>query len=116
MRTAPRPTREGAWCARVPSGSGRWVMGERRRFLRSFLDGPARVGAVLPTSQRTVRDTLDMAPVGRADLVVELGAGTGPYTQEIVTRLAPDARLLAFEIDPALAGALGRRLTDPRVT
>jgi phospholipid N-methyltransferase len=74
------------------------------------------VGAVLPTSQRTVRDTLDMAPVEDARLVVELGAGTGPYTEAIVPRLRPDARLLAFEIDPALAGGLQRKLTDPRLT
>nr|MBA2429871.1 methyltransferase type 12 [Thermoleophilaceae bacterium] len=34
---------------------------ERRRFLRSFLAHPRRVGAVLPTSRRAVRDLLDMA-------------------------------------------------------
>jgi len=89
--------------------------GERLRFLRSFLAGPGRVGAVLPTSRTTVRATLDMAPVDQARCVVELGAGTGPYTREIVPRLAPGARLLAFELDPALAGALAADLSDPRV-
>ena len=91
------------------------VLRERARFLRSFVDGPRRVGAVLPTSARTVRATLDMAPVDRARCVVELGAGTGPYTREIVRRLRPDARLLAFELDPALAGKLATEVTDPRV-
>src|SRR3954453_10723077 len=88
---------------------------ERARFLRSFLDGPRRVGAVLPTSRRTVRATLDMALVAQARCVVELGAGTGPYTREIVRRLGPDARLLAFELDPALAERLAAEVTDPRV-
>jgi phospholipid N-methyltransferase len=91
------------------------VLRERARFLRSFLDGPRRVGAVLPTSRRTVRATLDMAPVEQARCVVELGAGTGPYTHEIVRRLGPDARLLAFELDPALASKLAAEVTDPRV-
>ena len=91
------------------------VLRERARFLRSFLDGPGRVGAVLPTSQRTVRATLDMAPIAQARCVVELGAGTGPYTREIVRRLGPDARLLAFELDPALARQLAAEVTDPRV-
>jgi phospholipid N-methyltransferase len=91
------------------------LLGERRRFLRSFLEGPARVGAVLPTSRRTVRATLDMAPIADASCVVELGAGTGPYTREILARLGPDGRLLAFEVSPALAGSLRRELTDPRL-
>jgi phospholipid N-methyltransferase len=91
------------------------LVGERRRFLRSFLSGPARVGAVLPTSRRTVGATLDMAPIAQAQCVVELGAGTGPYTREILPRLGPRGRLLAFEVDPALAGALARELPDPRL-
>src|SRR3954454_712112 len=92
----------------------RELLRERGRFLRSFLDGPRRVGAVLPTSRYTVRATLDMALLAQARCVVELGAGTGPYTREIVRRLGPDARLLAFELDPALAERLAADVTDPR--
>lgn len=88
---------------------------DRRRFLRSFLAGPGRVGAVLPTSSRTVRDTLDMGDVGAARVVVELGAGTGVYTSQILERLAPDAELHAFEVDPALAAGLRRDLPDARL-
>ncbi len=88
---------------------------ERGRFLRSFLRSPRQVGAVLPTSRRTVRAMLDLAALEQARCVVEMGAGTGSYTREIVKRLAPDARLLAFEIDPALADRLAGELRDPRV-
>lgn len=91
------------------------AFGERRRFLRSFLSGPGRVGAVLPTSRRTVRATLDMAPIGGARCVVELGAGTGPYTREILRRLGAHGRLLSFEVDPALAGNLATDVPDPRL-
>lgn len=91
------------------------LLEERRRFLRSFFSGPRRVGAVLPTSRRTVRATLDMAPIAEARCVVELGAGTGPYTREILARLGPSGRLLAFEADPALARGLALELPDPRL-
>jgi phospholipid N-methyltransferase len=91
------------------------LLRERRRFLRAFLAGPGRVGAVLPTSRRAVRDTLDMAPVDQARCVVELGAGTGPYTREILARLRADAEFLAFELDPALAAGLRRDFPDPRL-
>jgi len=88
---------------------------ERTRFLRSFVTHPRQVGAILPTSQRTVRTMLDLAPIERAELVVELGAGTGPYTGEILRRLPSGGRLLAFEIDPDLATGLAARFGDPRL-
>ncbi len=88
---------------------------ERALFFRSFLAHPRQVGAVLPTSQRAVRDMLDLADLARADLVVELGAGTGAYTTAILARLRGDAQLLALEIDPGLASSLAERLSDPRV-
>ncbi len=88
---------------------------ERGRFARSFLRSPREVGAVFPTSRWAVRAMLDLAPIERASCVVEMGAGTGPYTREILRRLRPDARLLSFEIDPALAGQLARELHDPRL-
>jgi phospholipid N-methyltransferase len=52
---------------------------------------------------------LDLADVPAADLVVELGAGTGVQTGEILTRLRPDARLVAVEIDPKLSALLRER-------
>lgn len=88
---------------------------ERVRFFRSFLDDPRAVGAVLPTSRRAVRDMLDMADVDRARVVVELGAGTGVYTEEVLKRLRPDARFFAFEIDPNLASTLSERFDDSRL-
>jgi phospholipid N-methyltransferase len=105
------PERRDAAAARV-----RALVSQRVRFLRSFLASPRRVGAILPTSGRTVRAMLDMAPIAQARCVVELGAGTGPHTREILRRIGPQARLLAFEVDAALAGALAAEVTDPRLS
>jgi phospholipid N-methyltransferase len=88
---------------------------ERTRFLRSFVRSPRRVGAVLPTSRRAVRATLDLVALEDARCIVEMGAGTGPYTREIVKRLHADARFIAFEIDPELAAGLERDCRDPRL-
>lgn len=91
-------------------------LSERMLFLRSFLAHPRQVGAVLPTSGRAVSDMLDLADLGAARLVVEMGAGTGSHTGQVLDRLGPDARLLSFEIDPRLAQAVRNRITDPRLT
>lgn len=91
-------------------------LSERALFLRSFLAHPRQVGAVLPTSGRAVADMLDMADLGSADVVVELGAGTGSHTAQVLERLSGDARFVSFEIDPRLAAAVQARLEDPRLT
>jgi hypothetical protein len=88
---------------------------DRLRFLRAFAAHPRQVGAILPTSRLAVRDMLDMGDVPGARLVVELGAGTGSQTGEILARLAPDARLIALEIDKGLADLLRERYDDPRL-
>ena len=90
-------------------------LSDRLRFLQAFVAHPRQVGAVLPTSRRAVRDMLDLADLPGADLVVELGAGTGVQTGEILARLKPGARLLALEIDPRLAKLLRERYDDPRL-
>ena len=88
---------------------------ERLRFLRAFVANPRQVGAVLPTSRWAVRDMLDMGDVRTARLVVELGAGTGSQTSEVLARMGADARLVAMEIDPQLAKLLEERFDDPRL-
>jgi phospholipid N-methyltransferase len=88
---------------------------DRVRFLRAFAANPRQVGAILPTSRYAVRDMLDLGDVPGAALVVELGAGTGSQTGEILARMRPDARLVALEIDPALARLLEERFDDPRL-
>lgn len=89
----------------------------RRRALfgLSMLRHPRTVGAVWPTSRRAVEDLLDMGDLGGAGVVVEFGAGTGVYTEGILRRMAPEARLLSYEVDGDLAAAVARRLPDRRL-
>lgn len=70
---------------------------------------------MLPTSRRAVSAMLDLAPVGDARLIVEFGAGSGVYTRELLRRMGPDARLLAFEVDAQLSAALAAEIDDPRL-
>jgi phospholipid N-methyltransferase len=58
---------------------------------------------------------LDMADLSSARLVVELGAGTGVYTREILRRIPDEARLLAFEVDEELVQPLSGRMADHRL-
>lgn len=58
---------------------------------------------------------LDVAAIPEANVIAEFGPGTGVFTQEIIRRMAPHARLLVFEIDPQFVAVLRAQWSDPRV-
>lgn len=81
-------------------------------FVRAFLRDPSGVGAVWPSSPELARSIVDAADLAPDHVVVELGAGTGPFTGAISERV-PRGRVIALEPEPTLAAAC--RLRHPEV-
>ncbi len=53
----------------------------------------------------------------RAKCIVELGAGDGPITKQILKKMAPDAKLLCFEINEEFCEELKKKFGhDKRIT
>lgn len=53
----------------------------------------------------------------KAKCIVELGAGDGPITKQILAKMAPDAKLLCFEINDKFYEELKKQFGhDPRIT
>ncbi len=75
---------------------------ESMTFLKRFAQAPGRIGSVTPSSRFLTRAMLDSVDWPNAQYIAELGAGTGVFTREIVKRARKDAKILVFEIDPAL--------------
>ena len=75
---------------------------ESMTFLKRFAKSPRRIGSVAPSSKFLTKAMLDRVDWENARFIAELGAGTGVFTREIVRRARPDAKILVFEIDPAL--------------
>jgi ornithine lipid N-methyltransferase len=78
-------------------------------FLRKFFKHGRRIGSVWPSSRSLSRATLKEVDWERAQVIVELGAGTGPITAEIVHRLKPHTTFLAIERDEDFARILRKR-------
>ncbi|GGK67082.1 class I SAM-dependent methyltransferase [Streptomyces flaveus] len=76
--------------------------------MREFLRSPRLTGAIAPSSPTLAQAMTAGLDLHRADVVVELGSGTGAITGTILRQLAPNARLVAVELNPVFA----RRLTD----
>jgi phospholipid N-methyltransferase len=88
---------------------------DRIEFLRGFLRHPAQVGSVWPSSARLEQRLVRSAGIARARTIVELGPGTGGTTAAFLAAMAPTARLLAIELDPAFHQHLHHALPDARL-
>ena len=85
-------------------------------LFRRFLADPMKIAYVVPSSRGMVKRTLERMDFERARVFVEFGGGEGCYTRQIARRMAPEAKLLVFELDPHLAEHLRRQFRDdPRV-
>lgn len=80
-----------------------------------FLRHPGRTGAVAASSRHLAAAMVAGIGVEHASHVVELGPGTGVFTEAVLARLKPGARLTAIELNPRLATDLGQRLTGVEV-
>jgi phospholipid N-methyltransferase len=81
---------------------------DRLHFLRSFLRSPRNVGSLIPSSERLASAMVAPIDFSTAKMVVELGAGTGVFTQPILRAISPGTRVLVFERDDLMR----RRLAD----
>ena len=84
-------------------------------FLKGFLDRPKEVGSIIPSSRWMERRITRTAEIATADVVVELGPGTGGTTKALLQAMGPQAKLLAIEINPDFCELLRSTIDDPRL-
>src|SRR5262245_9768488 len=83
-------------------------------FFRAFLRNWREVGWPLQTSRNATQKICTRIDFQRVRRIVEIGAGTGNVTKEILKRLATDGELIVFEINSQLCRHL-REIGDRRV-
>jgi phosphatidylethanolamine/phosphatidyl-N-methylethanolamine N-methyltransferase len=87
-------------------------------FLRRWLENPLQLGAILPSSKalsvmiarHIVSENQDALDQG--GFILELGAGTGAFTQALLNAGVPPNRLISVEIDPLLYNHLVDQFPD----
>jgi len=84
-------------------------------FLRGFIERPKEVGSIIPSSRWMERRITRTAEIATSKLIVELGPGTGGTTRALLQAMAPDAKLLAIEINPGFCELLTDTIRDPRL-
>ncbi len=88
----------------------------RLLFAKGFIDNPRGIGSVIPSSRQLTERLLAGTDWCEARTIVEYGPGTGVVTRALLARMAPEARLFAFETNADFVGFLGSAIRDPRLT
>ncbi|HSW29221.1 MAG TPA: methyltransferase domain-containing protein [Longimicrobiales bacterium] len=119
MPRALRPEHAGGWRRPVSAYHPLrpWVGGLlEEAVLIQHIKSIRTSGTILPASGFLVRSLAECVDFAHARNIVELGAGTGCVTRELLRRMRPDARLLSLEINPAFIAACQGAIRDPRLT
>lgn len=84
----------------------------RMAFLWNFLKHPLRNASVVPSSRVASRAMLTGLDLSSLEYVVELGPGTGCFTQELFDRLPSHCQVLVIELDEGYVANLKARFGD----
>jgi len=84
-------------------------------FFRESVRSLTVTASLVPSSRVLASALLRAVDFRSAGTIVELGAGTGVITSEILRRMQPRATLYAIDINPIFISHVGARLRDPRL-
>jgi phosphatidylethanolamine/phosphatidyl-N-methylethanolamine N-methyltransferase len=85
------------------------------RFLRSWIEKPLHVGAVMPSGRLLARTMAQYVDIDSDDPVIELGPGTGAITSALLHRGVDQKRLVLVEYNPGFCALLRDRYPQARV-
>jgi phosphatidylethanolamine/phosphatidyl-N-methylethanolamine N-methyltransferase len=85
------------------------------RFLRSWIEKPLHMGAVMPSSKLLARTMAEYVDVEAKGPVVELGPGTGAITNALIEHGVDQKRLVLVEYNPGFCALLRDRYPQAKV-
>ena len=85
------------------------------RFLRSWIEKPLHVGAVMPSGRVLARTMAQYVDVDSEGPVIELGAGTGAITNALIAHGIDQTRLVLVEYNPGFCALLRDRYPQATV-
>jgi phosphatidylethanolamine/phosphatidyl-N-methylethanolamine N-methyltransferase len=85
------------------------------RFLRSWIEKPLHMGAVMPSSKLLARTMAQYVDVESKGPVVELGPGTGAITNALIEHGVDQKRLVLVEYNPGFCALLRDRYPHAKV-
>jgi phosphatidylethanolamine/phosphatidyl-N-methylethanolamine N-methyltransferase len=85
------------------------------RFLRSWIEKPLHVGAVMPSGRVLARTMAQYVDIDSDRPVIELGPGTGAITNALIAHGVDQKRLVLVEYNPGFCALLRDRYPQATV-
>lgn len=85
------------------------------RFLRSWIEKPLHMGAVMPSGKLLARTMANYVDPHSDAPVIELGPGTGAITNALIERGVDQKRLVLVEYNPSFCALLRERYPEARI-
>jgi len=85
------------------------------RFLRSWIEKPLHMGAVMPSRRVLARTMAQYVNIDSSEPVVELGPGTGAITSALIEHGVDQKRLVLVEYNPGFCALLRDRYPHAKV-
>ena len=98
-----------------PAGWSGLLGSDASIFFRESIRSLSATASLFPSSRYLAQALLRFADFSRIGVMIELGVGTGAITSEILTRLRPDARLYAIDVNPVFVRHIQGRIRDSRL-
>jgi len=84
----------------------------KKSFIHQFFKQNKMVGSLIPSSRFLAKKILKNIPFENAKVIVELGPGTGIFTEKIMQRLQPDAHFVIIELNDVFYQNLKAKVTQ----
>lgn len=85
-----------------------------KMFFKGFLKHPVMVGAIVPSSNQTIKKMLSRCDWPNTRVFVEYGPGVGTFCRTILDALPADATYIAIDTNPDFIRYLRHEIVDPR--
>jgi len=85
------------------------------RFLRSWIEKPLHMGAVMPSGRVLARTMAQYVDIRSRGPVIELGPGTGAITSALIEHGVDQKRLVLVEYNPGFCALLRDRYPHARI-
>ena len=85
------------------------MVGDEFRFIRGWVANGRKIGAISPSSRALARLMVEQADPDPEGYVLELGPGSGVFTQALIEAAVPPERIIAVELSEEFCRLLRRR-------
>jgi len=87
----------------------------KRSFIQQFFKEKNMVGAMAPSSRFLASKMLNHLPINESKVIIELGPGTGVFTEKIIEKMGTNTQLIVVELNDSFFKALEQKINNKNV-